>query len=832
MLSRNKLLLNYPKFVVLGAVLVLAALFALIPTHKTYAARTTTANICQRSVSIAGSGTLPNGHKYVSFEYDVVGNDNARAFMDSSGNLATEPGWLEDSAVGNCTDVFVSGLFWDGTHVDFKNPFYQQVYQGLFPNYTNVKDIYWGGPAGSNYGVGNDYCSDPNIGWADAPYGLRGAYGIDSCRNGTLPFALVNDAGFAMINGQRAWCLGFDIGFYGGNPTCRGMNSAMVYPGGGDFAGYQNITNGNALANTAQPYRNYIQSQSPITPTTGTSFDLRIGGFNTRDAVPPWFDTTICANWPPGQGSCDWWGRSLVDPNINIKAGVIFTVELEPTDGPYTVQGYRVYGPGNTQMPANCSQTLQDGIGNSANPYFFVNLFGSHTYSATNSIICGGIQYDLVGSSLCTNGSNCTGQQGIVSRTLTGSPGITYDLWFYYKQVEPLPACDPNVNAVPSPEPGQPFALNIQPKAASQVLSDTAFRIDVSSPPIFNGLFGTGTIPAFSNSSTTLTQIISGVPIGNYTINYRITFTAYSGKTTQCQGLVIVAAKPFFSVRNGDIASGFTTGSSSCTNGWAANDGRLAGWSPGAGTNLAILALTVIEEVSSAQSGSSPPNGLSFANDGAGTGNYGGKYGGTIDCPKDYYSKYTGGSLTNASSLPDTSTDYQVPGPFTLNGGSLSPGNRVALYVNGNVRITNNITLANGSGIGGLSNFYLVATGNIYIDPGVTELDGVYIAQGNGATGQIYTCSNGFAPPTAAMVATVGGACNQPLTIKGAFIADKVNLYRSFGTLSANNPAEVFQYTPNVWLAPPASIGQLFNGGGTQPTNGGYDAITNLPPVL
>jgi hypothetical protein len=193
---------------------------------------------------------------------------------------------------------------------------------------------------------------------------------------------------------------------------------------------------------------------------------------------------------------------------------------------------------------------------------------------------------------------------------------------------------------------------------------------------------------------------------------------------------------------------------------------------------------------------------------------------------------------------PETFTAPKV----TILGGTVAVGNNVAMFANGDVYISGNVTYA-GSGGGwslqpgnttNVPSFILEATGNIYIDPGVSELDGIYVAHG-----KIYTCSNGFAPVAAV---DIYDTCNtNQLTVNGSFSASQVNLERSIGTLSdassgenlssgvktcANTAvkepvcaAEIFNFSPEIYLSDPA-VNQPNNGAPT------YDAITSLPPVL
>jgi hypothetical protein len=157
----------------------------------------------------------------------------------------------------------------------------------------------------------------------------------------------------------------------------------------------------------------------------------------------------------------------------------------------------------------------------------------------------------------------------------------------------------------------------------------------------------------------------------------------------------------------------------------------------------------------------------------------------------------------------------------------------------------------------------LKATGNIYIDKSVTQLDGIYLAKN-----KIYTCAQAPIPTTFVPVPinSLYDNCNNQLVVHGSFVANKVNFMRTYGSLrdekaisssctariggrfrvvlvcpppspSCSNAgtaaptmrqtcaAEVFEYTPDMYLSDPK----------TQKVNNGaiiYDAITSLPPVL
>jgi hypothetical protein len=123
--------------------------------------------------------------------------------------------------------------------------------------------------------------------------------------------------------------------------------------------------------------------------------------------------------------------------------------------------------------------------------------------------------------------------------------------------------------------------------------------------------------------------------------------------------------------------------------------------------------------------------------------------------------------------------------------------------------------------------------GNIYVGSNVTRLDGVYIAQPDsgkpaGTTGRIFTCrSTGGGGRIAD--SDMASQCDNQLMVYGAFIADRIILQRTHGTLYAGatnegvtaNIAEVFQGTPNLYIGYPAY----------STDNGLYDSIKELPPV-
>lgn len=333
-------------------------------------------------------------------------------------------------------------------------------------------------------------------------------------------------------------------------------------------------------------------------------------------------------------------------------------------------------------------------------------------------------------------------------------------------------------------------------------------------------------------------------PVANTTYCRTITVTpaTTSGNTTSAEVCIPVVSKPYLKVYGGDISAGggLETAPNTCT---ANNNAAVAAWNrgttgtySGAGAQYAVQAMSTITEFASAQgnAGGAPvPTGLAFANSSTNlaSGRYGGSYGST-KCIPDYFSqKPTTGVQPLASLTPGEGT-YQASGNTTLAGANINPGDKVTVYVDGNLFITANINFPGSWTPTTIPFLKVVVRGNIYISGAVTQLNGIFIAQNNaGAGGIIYTCASGFSAPTLANGAFYN-SCTNKLTINGAFMAHSVEFTRTRGTLraattaeasSSANISETFNFGPAFWMMQPSSTeGRVDN----------YDAITSLAPVL
>lgn len=371
-------------------------------------------------------------------------------------------------------------------------------------------------------------------------------------------------------------------------------------------------------------------------------------------------------------------------------------------------------------------------------------------------------------------------------------------------------------NSAGSPPPGANMSLKITPPAGA---SYTFNGSQVASG-------GGGT------SSATFNNLGPTNKTGVYDVSWTLTAPSVS-KT--CNSTLRVTYMPYLNIYGGDVMTGASAeyggGSSSCVS--SNNAAGIASWNnytggfSGGGTQYGARALDQILGFATAQNSSSAPGtSLSFANQfnppDAGKLNpaadlFGGYFGAAAaDC--DFTSDLTGAPQAGAGVNPPAS----VAGSVTI-------------YATGNVYINHNVIY---SGSGSWSSpsqipklVLVVVGGNIYIDSNVTQLDGLYVAEPDGVTGGvIYTCASGLGVPVSPTSAGFYARCNRQLVINGAFVAKQVQFGRTAGslgqattgdTVTSNHAAEVFNYSPELWLPR----------GGSNP-NSGYTAITALPPTL
>lgn len=303
----------------------------------------------------------------------------------------------------------------------------------------------------------------------------------------------------------------------------------------------------------------------------------------------------------------------------------------------------------------------------------------------------------------------------------------------------------------------------------------------------------------------------------------------------------------------------------------------------GSGSQFAAQALGDIQGLSTATLRRIIPTsstGLSFSNTentGGGTfdaPNTGGKFGlGGSYCIPDYFGTKPKETTVNttATTAPIGTAGAQwyrpAGGKVTIDGGTVAAGTQQAIFIeNADVYIRGNIQFGGATtGWNSLKDipslYIIVKNGNVRIDPSVTQLDGIYIAQPNSGTakGVISTC--GTADRSFAAY-EIFNTCKNQLVVNGAFVARQVFLNRSFGSLryaeryagtSGESPlygsahacgeagsdvpvggplvsndcaAEIFNFSPEFYLAQPATTPS------SGPASGKFDSITSLSPVL
>lgn len=315
--------------------------------------------------------------------------------------------------------------------------------------------------------------------------------------------------------------------------------------------------------------------------------------------------------------------------------------------------------------------------------------------------------------------------------------------------------------------------------------------------------------------------------------------------TPPCSGEIKVVQKPYFKVYGGDAQAGadfdgadFATPCNTSTgdeNGISAFNKGASGGFAGSSVQIAAIAADAINDFVSAgvttPGGQNPATGLSIANDDPTNYPFGGNYQ-SEPCIPDYWSAAPAGA---PSSL--------TLGPVNLPNGPAA-GSKRDVFVEGDVYITGDVkyTGANNNtwSLTNLPNFRLIVKGgNIYIDRQVSELSGLYVAipdaSGNGGT--IYTCSFGASAPTKNQIAdqSANGCGGRKLVVYGSFVADKIKLLRTKDSLrsatvneallplASNHAAEIFVYSPEVWLTTPETL---------PPQTVKYDAISSVAPIL
>jgi hypothetical protein len=250
--------------------------------------------------------------------------------------------------------------------------------------------------------------------------------------------------------------------------------------------------------------------------------------------------------------------------------------------------------------------------------------------------------------------------------------------------------------------------------------------------------------------------------------------------------------------------------------------------------------------------GATGVNLLSFAN----TTGWGGLFQGTVrqgHCIDDYYTlkmpKTAPSTLASLSSSTATGIYSASAAIYNLSNAdvTIAAGKQITIFVNGSVYIGHNILYAAGLTADNIPKFAIVAKGSIYVDPAVSELDGVYVAQPDASasavtadTGVIWSCHPNNNQTPLYVYPTFN--CRSKLTLNGAFIAKQINLLRIgqdvstssttedslSSALASSNISEVLNYHPSIPLSGPFFVDP------TDATNlrMKVDSLISLPPIF
>ncbi|MEK7599460.1 MAG: hypothetical protein AAB462_00280 [Patescibacteria group bacterium] len=255
----------------------------------------------------------------------------------------------------------------------------------------------------------------------------------------------------------------------------------------------------------------------------------------------------------------------------------------------------------------------------------------------------------------------------------------------------------------------------------------------------------------------------------------------YPASATSDSGCLTVVNKPYFKTYGSGVKAGggFVGAGNGEISAWTNNvDGTFP---YGSGAQLVAFANGDITGFASAQGVAGlSTSSLSFANN-------------SVSVNTGTYSPRLGGNFNNthASTVIDVKPTEGAPADGILGGRTVN-GNQ-AIESSEDIYITGNITYGSGPWTAdSIPSFVLSTTGNIYIAPNVTRLDGVYTSQR--ANGAIYTCSKNsgggnFDPISANVPAdNFFSTCKNQLLVHGSFVADKIHLMRTYGSLRDEKP--------------------------------------------
>jgi len=637
--------------------------------------------------------------------------------------------------------------------------------------------------------------------------------------------------------------------------------SSVIFNWGDGYTSTTGTNTGSAVTSAAYPY-----------PASGTYTATATLSFSSSSASVP--SSSCSTTVTVGGGS----SGTETAPTFTCNTGSYdITATVNPST-PYIGADY----PGSASIAFTSTGAFESDSNNPYNDNLAQTVNQSSQLFVSASSISSAATYNL------TSGSNLP-----VGSVPIQTPVGIYSVPYQVQIVQVVPDPDPAAHWAPVPSPNPTLETPVAPPASSYTNETTTVAAPVYTTIPEAGTPTTGYFTKEDITTTYTYTDTTSTP--TYTEEEVCTSLGDRGSSGACQGYTLekvqtgtttattpvaidtsdqyyyyvtwvstpnvdcpppvsvkIADQPYMKVYGGDVMAGsgfITSGSTTCVYGVTSN---VIGWnwptsSPsysGAGNEFAAFAFGAINGFATDQNSSRGSGiGLSFANINTsitapinpGAGEFGGSFN-PVNCAPNFYSTMPATTVSPVPVNNLTSQAYYNNGDLTINGGNIQDSQHPVIYVNGNVYISGNINLGTRSGgnwanISDIPSFELIVKGNIYISSGVTNLDGIYIAQG----GTIYDCSTGPGTQASPQDPSFYNICNQKLTINGSFIGTNVDLMRTGGTLyqsagdssaagggAASKATEIFNYNPAIWLGLTTNNTKLDN----------YNSIISLPPVL
>jgi uncharacterized repeat protein (TIGR01451 family) len=171
-----------------------------------------------------------------------------------------------------------------------------------------------------------------------------------------------------------------------------------------------------------------------------------------------------------------------------------------------------------------------------------------------------------------------------------------------------------------------------------------------------------------------------------------------------------------------------------------------------------------------------------------------GRFGAPQHCINDYSAQFDSLPVGGALAITSTTSGAWHSASFPSLSGTAPAGVTKVYYSDADVTITGDIKYPDTyNSISDIPSIVVIAKGNIYVNPGVTRMDGIYITRGT-----FFTCYPKPSPPS-------NSTCATQLTINGSVIANTLDLYRTFGgdgatAAARQTPAEIFNFSTELFL--------------------------------